>query len=82
MCTSREEARDVFEQFLAGGATARPAVIAESGDSLVVDPCPTPPLPFPLHQVFTFRGARIVLIQDYPDRDSALADIVNVMTAG
>ena len=75
MCTSREEVRGVFERFMADGGTGHPVVLAESGDSVVVDPRPEPLLPFPLHQVFTFRGARIVLIQDYPDRASALADV-------
>lgn len=75
MCTSRDEVRGVFERFMAGGGTGHPVVLAEAGDSLVVDPRAEPPLEFPLHQAFTFRGARVVLIQDYPDRDSALADL-------
>lgn len=76
MCTSRQEVRDVLERFLASGSIGRPVVIAEEGDSVVVDPRPEPPLPLPLHQAFTFRGGRIVLIQDYPDRASALADLI------
>jgi ketosteroid isomerase-like protein len=82
MCTSREEVREVFQRFMAGGGTGHPVVLAESGDSVVVDPRPEPLLPFPLHQVFTFRGARIVLIQDYPDRDSALADLTGMTSSG
>ena len=49
-------------------------VLAEVGDTMVVDPRPEPQLPFPLHQTFTFRGHRVVLIQDFPDRITALAD--------
>jgi ketosteroid isomerase-like protein len=76
MCTSRQEVRDVLEGFLASGVSGRPVVIAEEGDSVVVDPRSEPPMPMPLHQAFTFRGGRIVLIQDYADRASALADLI------
>lgn len=75
LCASREEVRGVLEGFLAADGTGRPVVLAEAGDSLVVDPRAEPPLPFPLHQGFTFRAGRIVLIQDYPDRATALADL-------
>ena len=75
MCTGREEVRAVLVQFLASGRTGHPVVLSEAGDSTVVDPRPEPPLTFPLHQAFTFRGDRVVLIQDYPDRAAALADV-------
>ena len=75
LCIDRDQVRDAFERFIAGGSTGYPVVLAEAGDSVVVDPRPEPPLPLPLHQGFTFRGDRIVLIQDYPDRASALADL-------
>ena len=75
MCTDRDQVRRALERFLADGATGHPVVIAEVGDTVVVDPRPEPQLPFPLHQSFTFRGDRVVLIQDYPDRAMALADV-------
>lgn len=75
MCTDRDQVREVLEGFLAEGATGRPIDLAEVGDTVIVDPRPEPALPYPLHQAFTFRGDRVVLIQDYPDRASALADI-------
>ena len=75
MCTSREAVREALARFMAGGRTGYPVVLAEAGDSMVVDPRAEPPLPIPLHQGFTFRGGRVVLIQDYPDRASALADL-------
>jgi hypothetical protein len=75
LCTSREEVRAILEAFVAAGNAGQPAIVAEAGDSLVVDPCIEPALSFPLHQAFTFRGSRIVLIQDYPDRAAALADL-------
>lgn len=75
MCTDRDQVREVFEGFLAGGGTGHPVVLVEVGDTVVVDPRPEPQLPFPLHQSFTFRGHRVVLIQDYPDRAMALADV-------
>jgi ketosteroid isomerase-like protein len=75
LCSNREEVRAVLEGFLEAGTTGQPAIVAEAGDSLVVDPRVEPALPFPLHQGFTFRGGRIVLIQDYPDRVTAVADL-------
>jgi ketosteroid isomerase-like protein len=75
MCISRDDVREAFARFMAGGGTGYPVVLAEAGDSVVVDPGAEPPLPIPLHQSFTFRGGRVVLIQDYPDRASALADL-------
>ncbi len=56
------------------GVDGRPLVVAESGDSIVIDPQASPPAT-ELHQVFTFRGGRVVLIQDYADRASAMAAI-------
>ncbi len=75
ICTDRDQVREVFERYLASGATGHPVVLAEVGDTVVVDPRAEPPRPFPLHQAFTFRQDRVVLIQDYPDRASALADV-------
>lgn len=75
MCTDRDQVRGVFEEFIGGGATGYPVILAEVGDTVVVDPRPEPALPFPLHQNFTFRGDRVVLIQDYPDRATAMADV-------
>ena len=65
----------MFEGVLAQGRTGYPLILAEAGDSVVVDPQSEPAVPLPLHHGFTFRGGRVVLIQDYPDRDSALADL-------
>lgn len=75
LCTDRGQVRAVFERFMSAGGTGHPVVLAEAGDSVVVDPRPEPPLPFPLHEGFTFRGDRVELIQDYPDRASALAGL-------
>lgn len=75
MCTDRGQVRGIFARFLASGATGHPVVIAEVGDTVIVDPQPEPPRQFPLHQAYTFRQDRVVLIQDYPDRASALADV-------
>jgi len=72
LCRNRGEVREVLANFLARGGTGDPLIIGEVGDSIVVDPRPDPPRPFELHQVFTFRGSRIALMQDYPDRASAL----------
>jgi hypothetical protein len=75
MCTTRDQVRAVLERFLASGGTGHPVALAEVGDTVVVDPRPEPAQSFALHQAFTFRLDRVVLIQDYPDRASALADV-------
>ncbi len=75
LCSDRDQVRGVLEGFLAGGGTGYPVVIAEVGDTVVVDPRTEPLRPFALHQDFTFRGGRVVLIQDYADRASALAAV-------
>jgi ketosteroid isomerase-like protein len=71
-CRGRAEVREVFVRFLAHGGSGDPVIVGEAGDSVVVDPQPHPALPSALHQVFTFRGRRVALMQDYPDRISAL----------
>jgi hypothetical protein len=60
MCTDRDQVRGRFERYLASGATGHPVVLAEVSDTVVVDPRPEPPRPFPLHQAFTFRQDRVV----------------------
>jgi len=74
-CHDRDEVRGVMEHAMAEGTDGRPIIVAEAGDSVVVDPRVEPPPPVDLHQVITFRAGRIVLIQDYPDRASAMAAI-------
>jgi hypothetical protein len=78
--TGRRCARTVsrcvrFKDYLAGGGTSDPLIVGEAGDSVVVDPRPEPALPVGLHQIFTFRGRRLALIQDYSDAASAIADL-------
>lgn len=75
MCTDREEVLSVFADFRAAGGAADPALVAEAGDTVIADPRTSPSLGYPLHQAFTFRGDLVVLIQDYRDRDTAMADI-------
>jgi ketosteroid isomerase-like protein len=75
ICRDRDEVREVMAQAIARGRDGRPVIIAEAGDSLVVDPRAEPPGPVELHQVVTFRGGRIVLMQDFPNRSSALGAI-------
>ena len=74
-CHDRDEVREVMTHAMERGADGRPIILAQAGDSVVVDPRVDPPPPVDLHQVITFRGGRIVLIQDYPDRASAMAAI-------
>lgn len=74
-CHDRDEVREVMAHALAEGTDGRPIILDEAGDSVVVDPRVEPPPAVDLHQVITFRAGRIVLIQDYPDRASAIAAI-------
>ena len=62
----------MFANYLEEGGTGEPIILGEAGDSVVVDPQPRPALAVALHQVFTFRGGRVALMQDFPDRASAL----------
>jgi ketosteroid isomerase-like protein len=75
ICHDRDEVRDVMANALAHGRDGRPIILAEAGDSVVVDPRAEPPTSVDLHQVITFRAGRIVLIQDVADRASAMAAI-------
>ncbi len=56
------------------GQWGHPEIVAEAGDEVVVDPHPEPPLDWApeLTHVYTFAGGRIVRMEDYPDRRSAL----------
>jgi len=74
-CHDRGEVRDVMANALAQGLDGHPVILAEAGDSVVIDPRAIPPPQVDLHQVITFRAGRVVLIQDYPDRASAMASI-------
>ena len=73
MCHDRREVRRVMAHAIEQGRDGHPQVVGESGDSVVVDPRPHPRSTSHLHQVYTFRGGRIALIQDYSDRASAMA---------
>jgi ketosteroid isomerase-like protein len=75
LCQDRAEVREVMGRALAARRDGRPIIVAEAGDSVVVDPRAQPPPPVDLHQVITFRGGRIALIQDFPDLASATAAI-------
>jgi ketosteroid isomerase-like protein len=71
ICHNRAEVRAVFESHLAAGRSGRPEIVAETGDSVVIDPHPEPPVEGmeDLHHVYTFRQGRIVTMQDYLGRD-------------
>jgi hypothetical protein len=75
MCTDRDQVVSVIVDFRAAGGAADPVLLAEAGDTVIVDPRTSPSRNYPLHQSFMFRGDRLLLIQDYPDRASAMADI-------
>ena len=74
-CRNRDEVREVLEHWLAQGYTGSFEIVADAGDRLVIDPRVEPPVPGleELHHVYTVRADRIVEMQDYRDRESALA---------
>lgn len=88
VCTDRDQVRDQMQRLDQGG-DADPLILAESGDSVLVEvrphvrPHDHPPGDghdadhdhvYPeLWQVLTFRAGRMVLIQDYLDRSEAFA---------
>ena len=74
-CRSRNEIRSVFEDHIALGRSGHPEVIAETDDQMVVDMHPKPPNEdWPgLHHVLTFRAGKVVRMEDFADRGSALA---------
>jgi ketosteroid isomerase-like protein len=75
LCRDRTEVREVMGNALSRGVDAQPIIVAEAGDTVVVATRVQPPGLVDLHQVITFRGGRIVPLQDYPDRRSAMAAI-------
>jgi hypothetical protein len=82
ICRSREEVRGTMQDFIDQGGDAEPIILAEQGDSVLVELRARTGLTDhdlgapPQFQVFTFRGATIALIQDYPDRETALAALL------
>ena len=79
ICRDRGEVRDTMQHFIGHGGDAEMVILGERGDSVLVDVRPRPGEtdhdggPTQLYQVFTFRGDRIALIQDYGDREAARA---------
>jgi ketosteroid isomerase-like protein len=74
-CHDRDEVRAVMTNAMERGVDGTPVILAEAGDSVVVDPGVEPSRRRHLHQVITFRAGRIVLMQDYPNRKSAMAAV-------
>jgi ketosteroid isomerase-like protein len=74
ICHDRTEVRHTFEAYPASGGTGSPEIVAESEDAVVIDPHPEPLVEGMenLHHIYAFRDGRIVMMQDYPDRRSAL----------
>jgi ketosteroid isomerase-like protein len=77
VCRNRDEVRRVFEEAMAAGRSGAPEVVAETDQAIVVDPHVDPPLQGreELHHVFTLREGRIVRMQDFRDRASALMSV-------
>ena len=77
VCRNRDEVRSVFEAQLALGRSGRPEIVAETSDQIVVDMHPEPrneDAP-DLHQILTLRAGKIVRMEDFVDRQSALAEL-------
>ena len=74
MCHNRDEVRNVFQWHIDQGNRALPTIVAEDSAHIVVEmnlqqPSETPDL----HQLLTVKADRVVRIQDFPDRETALA---------
>jgi len=74
LCRTREQVIETFQSALDAGVQARPEILADSGEALVVDfhPQPPPQLVPELHQIFVLRDDQVVELRDFPDRASAL----------
>jgi len=71
-CHTSEQVREVLDAWLADGGGATPDIVGVSGNRLVVDIRPDPPVEgLELHHVYVVEGGRIVRVEDYPDRASA-----------
>jgi len=79
ICRDRHEVHARMQHYVEHGGDADSVILAERGDSVAVEVRPRPGagdehgIGPRLFQVMTFRGDRIVLIQDYHDQEAALA---------
>ncbi|MGH3040404.1 MAG: nuclear transport factor 2 family protein, partial [Gaiellaceae bacterium] len=74
MCKSRDEVRAWFEWHVEQGHRALPRIVAETSEQIVVEMNLQDAPGEGLHQVLTVREDRIVQIQDFPDRESAMRE--------
>jgi catechol 2,3-dioxygenase-like lactoylglutathione lyase family enzyme/ketosteroid isomerase-like protein len=83
-CTSRDEVRAWFEWHIQQGHRALPRIVGETPERIVVELNLQDAPGEHLHQVLTVREDRVVRIQDFPDRESAMreAGIVEEARAG
>lgn len=83
-CTSRDEVRAWFEWHIQQGHRALPRIVGETPGRIVVELNLQDSPGEDLHQVLTVREDRVVRIQDFPDRESAMreAGIVEEARAG
>ena len=74
LCRSRAQVLDLFHRAVERGVSAKPEIVAELENMLVVDPHLDPPAEFnpELHQIYVLDEGAIVEMRDYPDRPSAL----------
>jgi catechol 2,3-dioxygenase-like lactoylglutathione lyase family enzyme/ketosteroid isomerase-like protein len=84
MCKSRDEVRAWFEWHIKQGHRALPRIVAETPERIVVEMNLQDAPGEDLHQVLSVRNDRVVRIQDFPDRASAMreAGIVEEPRAG
>jgi ketosteroid isomerase-like protein len=77
VCRNREQVLEIFRRALDAGRVAKPEIVAEIENMLVVDPHlePAAELNPTLHQVYVVDEEQIVELRDYPDRRTALAAV-------
>jgi ketosteroid isomerase-like protein len=74
MCLNRDEVRSVFQWHREQGNRALPAIVVDDDDHIVVEMNLQQESDVPeLHQLLTIREDRVVGIQDFADRRSAIA---------
>jgi SnoaL-like protein len=82
VCANRDEIEQTMRTWMNEGGTVDPEIVAEIDSAIVVDVRPEPPLTeggWPplaegeLHQIFRIENGRIVRLEDYANRQAALA---------
>jgi ketosteroid isomerase-like protein len=77
VCRDKAQIVARLNEVRAEGTEVDPEIVYDGGDRLVVRPRTKPLFEVApdLHHVYTFEAGQIVHLEDFPDRDSALAAV-------